>query len=72
MKNNLIKIYASLFFFCASFAAFAEPGDDNAEGTLESVDAPAPIDDYVLVFGLVALVLVFFKLRSRSQVTLKN
>jgi hypothetical protein len=67
MKNNLIKLYTTAFFFCATFAAFAAPGDTNDTNDLETVDAPAPIDDYILIVGVLALVLVFLKYRSVSK-----
>ncbi len=68
MKNNVLKYYIAAFYLCSTFVAFAAavPGDDTADGSLETVDAPAaaPIDNYVWVLALVGLLFVFLKLRA--------
>lgn len=67
MKNNVLKYYLAAFYLCSTFVAFAAdtPGDDTADGSLESTDtAAAPIDNYVWVLALVGLVFVFLKLRA--------
>lgn len=73
MKNNLIKLYATVFFFCVTVATFAQLGDNNDDGNLEIEDAQAPIDDYVLLFAIVGIALVFLKYRSiAKQKSLQN
>jgi hypothetical protein len=68
MKNNALKYYIAAFYLCSNFMAFAaldSPGDDTADGSLESADAvAAPIDNYVWVLALVGLILVFMKFRA--------
>jgi len=68
MKKIYNYIYISFFFFCATFAAFAIPGDGNDTSDLESIDAPAaPINDYIWVLALTGLILVFLQLKSYSR-----
>jgi hypothetical protein len=65
MKNNLLKYYIVAFYLCSTFAMFAQPGNTSPDGLETDGDTtPAPIDDYVWVLGLVALVFVFLKFRS--------
>ena len=63
MKNNLLKYYIAAFYLCSTFVLFAQPGTEDADGTLETTDATpaAPIDDYLWVLALVGLVFVFMK-----------
>jgi len=76
MKNNLLKYYVTAAYLCSTFVAFAAvaPGDDTADGSLESVDAAAaaPIDNYVWVLALVGLVFVFLKLRAIQNKKMHN
>ena len=67
MKNNLIKYYITAVYLCSTFVMFAaaSPGDDTADGTMETNDAAAaPIDDYVWVLALIGLFFVFMKFRA--------
>ncbi len=66
MKNKLLKYYIAAFYFCSTLVMVAQPGD-NAPGGLETdgdSTPAAPIDDYLWVLALVALVFVFIKLRA--------
>jgi|GEM_PF-2709097 len=64
MKNILSKSYITLFFFFASFIAFAQPSDEAPDG-LEGVDAPAaPINDYLWALALAGLIFVFLTFRA--------
>ena len=65
MKNILSKSYITLFFFFASFIAFAQPSDEAPDGFLEGVDAPAaPINDYLWALALAGLIFVFLTFRA--------
>lgn len=77
MKNNLLKYYIVLVFFFTSIALFAQPGDDDAGGTLEDTagdTTPLPIDDYLPVLAFIGLVYVFLRVKaiSRQENTLKD
>jgi hypothetical protein len=77
MKNNLLKYYSVLVFFFSSVVLFAQPGDDDAGGTLEDTagdTTPLPIDDYILVLAFVGLVFVFLRVKAiaRQENTLKD
>ena len=68
MKNNALKCYIAAFYLCSTIMAFAQPGDDNDDGNLETVDAPAtPIDDYVWVLAIIGLVFIFMKYRAMQN-----
>ena len=69
MKNNISKIYTTLFFLLVSFVSFAQPGDTgDGTGGLEGTDpAAAPIDSYVWVLAAIGLVFIFLRLRAFAQ-----
>lgn len=65
MKNNSLKFYIPAIYFYSTIVLFAQPGDTNDTGSLEGTDAPAaPIDNYIWVLALIALVLVFLQFRA--------
>lgn len=64
MKNNLLKYYMVAFYLGSTLVTFAQPGTNDDTGNLEGTDTPAPIDDYVWVLAVIALVCVFFKIRA--------
>jgi hypothetical protein len=64
MKNNISKFYIIVFCLCTTLTAFADPGATDDTGTLESTDAPMPIDDYIWILALVGLLFVFMKLKN--------
>jgi hypothetical protein len=64
MKNNVLKYYIAVFYFCSTFVLFAQPGEDSDGAALEGTDPPAPIDDYVWVLAIVGLFFVFAKFRT--------
>jgi hypothetical protein len=75
MKNNLLKYYITAAYLCSTFVAFAAvaPGDNTADGSLESTDAAAaPIDNYVWVLAFVGLIFVFLKLRAIQNKKISN
>jgi hypothetical protein len=75
MKNNLLKYYITAAYLCSTFVAFAAvaPGDNTADGSLESTDAvAAPIDNYVWVLAFVGLIFVFLKLRAIQNKKIHN
>jgi hypothetical protein len=69
MKNNLLKYYLVFFCLCSNFALFAQqPGGTNDTSDMEGTDAAAaPIDDFIWVLALMALVYVFLKLRANQN-----
>ena len=68
MKNKLFKYYIAAFCFCSTSIVFAQPGNNDTGGGLETPDAaPAPIDDYVGILALVGLSLVFIKVRANQN-----
>lgn len=71
MKNSLLKSYISAFYLCSTFVMFAQPGDGNGgtgDGSLDGTDGDttpaAPIDDYVWILALIALLFAFMKIRA--------
>lgn len=69
MKIYISKIYIIVFFLCSTFAAFADPGSTNDTGNLEGADTTAaPIDDYIWLLALIALVFVFFKMKDIQNI----
>lgn len=64
MKNNLIKIQIALLLIFTNFVAIAQPGDTNDTNDLENIDAPAPINDYLLILGILGMILVYFKFKN--------
>jgi hypothetical protein len=69
MKNNLLKYYIAVFYFCSTFVMFADPGIDDEDGALENVDPAAPIDDYVWVLFAIGILFVFLKFRALYKQT---
>ncbi len=64
MKNNLLKCYIAIFYFCSIYVLVAQPGDTSNGDTLEGTDAPpAPIDDYVYVVLAIGIGYAFYKYR---------
>jgi hypothetical protein len=67
MKNNVLKYYIAVAYFCSIFVAFADPTADDTTGGLEGTTGdttPAPIDNYVWVLAILGLFLVFMKFRA--------
>jgi hypothetical protein len=69
MKNNLLKFYITIIFFCSTTLLLAQaPGDTgDGSGGIEGADPAAPIDGYVWVLALIGLVYVFLRLRAFSK-----
>jgi hypothetical protein len=71
MKTNLLKYYIVLAFFFSSVMLFAQPGDNDAAGTMEDTTddstGAAPIDDYVLILALVGSAFVFFTMKAYTK-----
>jgi len=63
MKNTFSKYYFALFYLGSTFVMFAQPGTEDDNGNLEDTD-PLPIDNYIWVLALIALVFVFMKIRA--------
>ncbi len=67
MKNNLLKIYIAVFFLCSTFVMIAQPGANDAGGTLEDTTGDttpaAPIDHSIWVLVLIGLTFAILKLR---------
>jgi hypothetical protein len=74
MKNNVLKYYMAAFYFCSTFAMFAQaPGDTAPDGLETDGDATpaAPIDDYVWVLAVIGLMFVFIKFRDIQNKKIK-
>lgn len=70
MKTNLLKYYIVAFYLCSTFVLFAQPGTDDAGGTLEGdgdATPAAPIDDYVWLLAAIGLLFGFFTFRSLAK-----
>jgi hypothetical protein len=71
MKNNLLKYFIAVVFFCSTLTAFAQAGP--SEGTEEGIEdtsgdtTGAPIDDYVWVLAAIGLIYVFLRVRAFAQ-----
>ncbi len=72
MKNNIIKIYALVLYFCATYVMMADPGTTDDTGTLEETDTPLPIDDYLWILAIVGLSFVFWKLKNNIKHSINN
>lgn len=73
MKTNFLKYYTIAFYLCSTFVMFAQPGDNDTDGTINDGDAPgAPIDDYIWVMALVGLFFVFMKFRAMQKNRIKG
>ena len=66
MKNNVLKYYIATFYLCSTLTMFAQPGDGSDSGDLEAVD-PVPTNNYLWVLALLALVVVFMKIRTLQK-----
>jgi hypothetical protein len=69
MKNNILKLYITVFYLCSTFVMFAQPGAGSDNGGIDDegesdVTGAAPIDDYVWVLAAVGMLLVFLKFRA--------
>ena len=69
MKNILIKKqYILVFYFCSTLMLFAQPGTGPIEGDGDTTPTdPLPIDDYLWVLAVVALIYIFLKFRALQQ-----
>lgn len=73
MKYSLLKYYITAFFLCSSFIILAQvdPGSGSNDNGIDNDGASdtngLPIDDYLWVMILVALIVVFFKFRSMQS-----
>ena len=68
MKNNVLKLYVTVFYLCSTFVMFAQPGTGSDNSGIDddgSSDVTgAPINDYIWVLAAVGMLLVFLKFRA--------
>ena len=73
MKTNLLKYYITAFYLCSTFVTFAQttPGSGSNNGGVDDNGAsdttpgePFPIDDYLWVLAIIAILFVFLKFRA--------
>jgi hypothetical protein len=65
MKNILVKYFIASLLLCCNIVMFADPGAGNDTNDLEGSDTPAaPIDNYIWILVLIAVIYVFFKLKT--------
>jgi hypothetical protein len=69
--NRFYKFCLFSFVLLSDFVVFAQPGDDDDEGTsggLEGGDpAPAPINGKLIVLLLLGLIFAFYKLKNVTK-----
>jgi len=59
-KHKNLKIWLCLCIMCNSLDLLAQPGDENADGTLEGNDPTGvPIESNILVTILIIAIIVF-------------
>ena len=70
MKTSLLKYYITAFYLCATFVTFAQtPGSGSDNGGVDDNGASdtnpgTPIDDYLWVLAIIAILFVFLKFRA--------
>jgi hypothetical protein len=76
MKNNVLKLYVTVFYLCSTFVMFAQPGTGSDNNGIDDagesdVTGAAPINDYIWVLAAVGMLLVFLKFRAmyKQQIT---
>jgi hypothetical protein len=77
MKNNILKLYITVFYLCSTFVMFAQPGTGSDNNGIDDagesdVTGAAPIDDYVWVLAAVGMLLVFLKFRAMYKQSATN
>lgn len=69
MKNNLFKLYILSFILLSDFVMFAQPGDDNGDGTLEGDDPPpVPVNGKLIWLGIVGLLFVVYTIKKNKRI----
>lgn len=69
MKNNLFKLYILVFFTLVDFVAFAQPGDDTVDGTLEGGDnPPVPVNAKLVYLGIAGLLFAVYTYRRNKRI----
>ncbi|CCG53987.1 Hypothetical transmembrane protein [Flavobacterium indicum GPTSA100-9 = DSM 17447] len=67
MKNNLLKLYLSVFLTFISFLASAQPVDPPADP-----DPPAaPIDTNLVILAIAGIVFAYYILKSKKLYFIK-
>ena len=69
MKNRLLKYYIATFYLCSIFIMFAEPGTGSDNGGVDDggtgdTTPGTPINDYLWVLAIIAILFVFLKFRA--------
>ncbi len=75
MKNIIKNCLLFAFLFFSNFALLAQtnPGETDNTGTLESTEAPtAPIDDYLLLLGILGTLYAGYYFYRGTQKTVKT
>jgi hypothetical protein len=68
MKNNLFKLYIHSFLVLSDFVMFAQPGDDNGDGTLEGDDPlPTPINGKLIWLTITGLLFVIYTIKRNRK-----
>ena len=65
MKNNLLKVYMTVFITFISFLATAQPVDPPADGD----PPPAPINNQIIWLGIVGVIFAYHII-SKKKVSL--
>ncbi|TRX20589.1 signal peptidase [Flavobacterium franklandianum] len=69
MKNTVLKYYIAVFYLCSTFVMFGQPGTGSDNGGVDDggtgdTTPGTPIDDYVWVLAIIAILFVFLKFRA--------
>ena len=67
MKNILYKLFLTIILFFSSLISFAQPGDGSDTGGLEGGDTPVPINDSLIILGLIGVVFAFCFLKKNNK-----
>lgn len=65
MKNILLKFYITVICLFSTVIMFAEPGEGNDVGNLESADAPAAsINEQLFTLAIIGVIFAFYFLKK--------
>ena len=71
LRNKFVLTVLLLFFSIIAFAQPGGPGQGDCGDTPEGPDAPCPLDTWVIVFAVAALIFVVVHLHRKQNNALK-
>jgi hypothetical protein len=70
MKNKNKTLLTLILFLISNVLLIAQPGDTDGTDNLEGVDTPAaPIDDWISLVLVLGLLLGYYILKTRKQIS---